>query len=96
MISRTDIILEFIRRRFTQDCHWLDGNCYYFASILKTRFPDGQIYYDVIYGHFIFKYNDNYYDWTGIINPNGYLVEWDRFEEYDCLLKQRIVRDCIL
>ena len=89
-------ILEFIKRRFSVDCNWITGNCYYFAIILLSRFPEGAVYYDVINGHFIFKYDDHYYDWTGIIEPDGYLVEWNKFDEYDSLLKQRIIRDCLL
>ncbi len=88
-------VLEFIHRRFPIDCNWLNGNCFFFAVILKNRFPNGTIYYDVINGHFIFKYKDNYYDWTGIIYPDGYLVEWDNFDDYDSLQKQRIINDCI-
>jgi len=88
-------ILEFIKRRFSTDCNWTTGNCYYFATILLSRFPEGIIYYDVIYGHFIFKYEGFYYDWTGCVEPKGYLVEWDKFGEYDSLQKQRIVCDCI-
>ncbi len=88
-------VLEFIHRRFPIDCNWLNGNCFFFAVILKNRFPQGTIYYDVINGHFIFKYEDNYYDWTGIIYSDGYLVEWDNFNDYDSLQKQRIINDCI-
>ena len=94
MIKQNEI-LEFISRRFQKDCEWVTGNCYYFSLILKDRFPEGLIYYDVINGHFIFEYEDYYYDWTGNIIPNGYLVEWDRFDEYDSNQKQVIIRDCI-
>lgn len=87
--------LDFIKRRFKKDCDWTNGNCYYFAIVLKDRFPYGDIFYDVIDGHFLFKYKDKFYDWTGIINPNGYLVKWDEFDKYDSLLKQRIIRDCV-
>ena len=90
-----DEILEFIKRRFPNDCNWLDGNCFYFSIILKARFPQGNIFYDVIDGHFLFKYQNSFYDWTGKIKPDGYLVEWDKFNEYDCLQKQVIIRDCI-
>lgn len=91
-----DEIIEFIKRRFPTDCNWTTGNCYYFSLILKDRFPTGAIFYDVIYGHFIFKYKNKYYDWTGEIRPEGYLVEWDKFDEYDSLQKKVIIRDCVL
>lgn len=88
-------IIEFINRRFPEDSNWLTGNCYYFSLILKDRFPEGSVFYDVINGHFVFKYKDSYYDWTGIVKSNGYLIEWDKFDEYDLNQKQVIIRDCI-
>ena len=92
-----DKILEFIQRRFMNDCNWVDGNCYYFAIILKDRFPEGKIFYDIINGHFVFKYQDNVYDWNGIYNSEEeFLVDWENFDEYDSLLKKRIIRDCVL
>lgn len=89
-------ILKFIKRRFRKDCDWTDGNCYYFALILKDRFPEGKIFYDVLYGHFVFQYQDKYYDWTGIADSLGDIVEWDKFEEFDSVQKKRIIRDCIM
>lgn len=91
-----DEVLEFINRRFKKDCKWVDGNCYYFAIILKDRFPKGSICYDVIYGHFVFLYKNRLYDWTGLYNNAGNLVEWDKFKEYDSLVYERVVRDCIM
>ena len=91
-----DEVLEFINRRFSIDCNWNTGNCYYFTIILKSRFPRGSIYYDVIDGHFLFKLDDNYYDWSGNVEPDGYLVEWEYFDEYDKLQKKVIIRDCIM
>lgn len=96
MINIQDEVLEFIHRRFPIDSHFLDGNCYYFAQCLLLRFVDGEVLYDVIYGHFVFKYQDKYYDWSGQIEPQGYLVSWDKFDEYDSLQKQVIIRDCIM
>lgn len=92
----TNEVLGFIQRRFKKDCNWVDGNCYYFAIILKDRFPEGKIFYDVILGHFVFKYQDKLYDWKGIHNSEGFLVDWENFDEYDSVLKKRIIRDCVL
>lgn len=89
-------VIDFINRRFKEDCNWINGNYYYFALILRDRFPGGIIYYDVINGHFIYQYNGNYYDWTGIIYPQGYLVNWDEFDKYDNNQKQRIIKDCLM
>lgn len=90
-----DEVLEFIQRRFTKDCDWISGNCYYFSLILKDRFPGGTIYYDVIDGHFVFLYKGKYYDWTGIVHLKDCLVEWNKFAEYDNMQKERIVEDCL-
>lgn len=88
-------ISEFIHRRFDSNCRWLDGNCYYFALILKDRFG-GEIYYDIIYGHFMLRIDDDFYDWTGKTTPMGeILVPWDDFEQYDEAQKQVIIRDCL-
>ena len=89
-------ILEFINRRFPTDYNWLNGNCFYFSVILKSRFPQGTIFYDVINGHFLFNHENNYYDLTGKVEPDGYLVEWDKFEKYDHLQQKTIIRDCIM
>ena len=59
-----DEVLEFIYRRFPKDSDWVNGNCYYFSLILQDRFPGGEIYYDVIDGHFLYCYNGKYYDLT--------------------------------
>jgi hypothetical protein len=53
VMTSTNEILEFIHRRFPQDCHWLDGNCFWFALILKKRFPNVEIFYFPIQGHFV-------------------------------------------
>ena len=95
-VSAKDSVIEFINRRFPNDSNWCTENCYYFALILKDRFPNGAIYYDVIHGHFVFKLNGKYYDHTGIVSyGDWYLVEWEKFDEYDKLQKKVIIRDCL-
>lgn len=94
--SSEDDILDFIQRRFPKDSNWCTENCYYFALILNDRFPGGKIYYDVINGHFSYKYGGKFYDHTGEIDPDGYLVEWTRFSEYDDIQYKIVIRDCIL
>lgn len=65
-IKLPDPVIEFINRRFPKelDCNWRNGNCYFFAIILKARFPKGRIMYDVIDGHFLFNINRKYYDFS--------------------------------
>lgn len=92
-----DEVLDFIKKRFSIDCNWTNGNCYYFAVILKERFG-GLIMYDVVNGHFAVYIDGILYDWHGIViwEDLSYYVEWDKFDDYDSLQKQRIIRDCIL
>ena len=97
-----DKIEEFINRRFQSDCDWLEGNCYYFARILKMRFK-GEIWYDLVEGHFLFRSFDKFYDWGGW--REGYdfdkpetvenLVKWPDYKRIDPVHYDRIVRDVI-
>ena len=90
-------VMEFINRRFPDDCDWTTGNCYWFAVILQHRFPQGKIYYDVIAGHFLVRIGDTYYDHNGGSRRESRgLIAWDVFDKYDAALKQRIIRDCVL
>lgn len=96
-------VLEFIHRRFKDNCDWKSGNCYYFAIILKERFCNysPEIYYDVIDGHFLCKINESYYDWSGIVEYddeylNKYVIKWSTFHKYDELQFERIIKDVIL
>lgn len=93
-------VTDFIYRRFPYDSHWLDGNCYYFALILQDRFPEGDIVYDVIRGHFLFELDYTLYDWHGVYerlpSESMRFIKWNSFKEYDSLQYDRIVRDCIL
>ncbi len=104
-------VIEFVERRFPtakNDPQWVSGNCYYFAVMLKDRFPDGWIVYDVIDGHFMFLYKKMLIDAVhheflkdDIIPSendycvNGHIVVWDFFDRYDPLQYQRVIRDCI-
>jgi len=97
-----DKIEEFINRRFQSDCDWLEGNCYYFARILKMRFK-GEIWYDLVEGHFLFRSFDKFYDWSGWCEEYNFdkpetvenLVKWSDYKRIDPVHYDRIVRDVI-
>ena len=95
-------VLEFIYRRFPEDCHWTDGNCYYFAVILKARFPNGEISYDVVDGHFVFQLEDLFFDWNGTClqytideSLKEHLYKWSDFPKIDLEQYKRIIQDVI-
>lgn len=93
-----DKVLEFIKKRFPVDCHWMDGNCYYFAIMLKERFNDGEIYYNAVDGHFLFRHKAYLYDFEGrhAFNKDApELIVLKRLKE-DTSWYSRIRRDCIL
>lgn len=88
-------IIEFIGRRFTSDCHWTNGNCLWFAIILTTRFPELEIYYLPIQGHFIVGSQDNvFFDWTGMIVPSEKPYRFEKIRETDPLWYSHLIRDC--
>lgn len=89
-------VLEFIKRRFTNNCNWLNGNCFYFAAILTMRFPEGEIYYLPIEGHFVTKIEDVYYDWTGIVSLKEKPISFMQLRKEDPLLYSHLIRDCVM
>ena len=88
-------ILDFIHRRFPEDCHWTDGNCAWFAIILQIRF-DLKIYYLPIRGHFVCKDEEgNFYDWTGLVVPEEEPQEMKQLIRKDIQWYKRLVKDCL-
>lgn len=90
-----DEVEEFIKRRFDIDCHWLDGNCYYFAMILCRRFPRLHKVYLPIEGHWMATDGKRYYDFNGGREmPKETLYEEDWLIANDIDLYCQIVNDC--
>ena len=87
-------VLSFIKRRWSKDSDWINGNCYWFALILKERFPLAEIYYLPVEGHFITQIDRNFYDWTGIVQPNEMPIKFSDIKKNDSLWYERIIRDC--
>ena len=89
-----DEVEEFINRRFQQDCHWTDGNCFWFARILCQRFPYLRMYYEPIKGHFVAGTPSKYYDWTGRNYDKEKPVLFEELIREDPVWALRILRDC--
>ena len=97
-MNKNNEVIEFIERRFgNHDQSWQNGNCYYFAVILKTRFPEGKIVYDPVDNHFLFKYKNKLYDSNGIDKRSMKKVQdWDTYKEFDALDYYYVIKDCII
>lgn len=99
-------ICEFITRRFSKDCDWTTGNCYYFALILISRFPWLNLIYDQVEGHFMAgeytkdslvcydQKNVTIYDYNS--KEIKYLWDFNDMKEKDPLLYKRLIKDCVL
>lgn len=72
---------------FTQGC------CYWFAWILKERFPSGTLMYDPVVNHFACRIAGKDYDITGNISGRYQLEPWNEYP--DETEKRRIKRNCI-
>ena len=89
-------IVEFIKRRWQLDSHWLDGNCYWFAHILTSRFQYLDIYYLPIEGHFVAGDGENFYDWTGLVTLEENPYTLSSIKETEPAWYSRIIRDCVM
>lgn len=98
-------IFDFIKRFPINEedvDQWMGHNDYYFARILKARFK-GEIWYDLVNCHFLFRYFDDFYDWTGLRAEYDFgrpetmenMVKWSNYKTIDPVHYDRIVRDVI-
>ena len=94
MKSTTDIEL-WIANRFPEDSHWTTGNCFFFATILQAAFPGGDIVYDPIEGHFLYSYNNHFYDYYGEQREPDNWYFWDHYSEIDESHWRHVMRDCV-
>ena len=88
-------ILDFIHRRFQQDNHWADGNCYWAAFILCTQF-DLTICYESGAGHFVAADlpRGRYYDAFGAYTPKYRPIPLENIMETDALWYASLMRCC--
>ena len=88
-------ILEFIKRRFTKDCDWTNGNCLWFAIILQLRFNNFvEIYYLPIQGHFVVGFLGEFFDYSGQVKLNETPIHFDEIKRTDLTWYNRLIRDC--
>lgn len=91
-------ILDFIAHFQRPDTIevFTNGMCYWFAVILLERFG-GEILYTQVPGHFVCKVDDILYDVTGDVTEQYMdgLIPWESMQDYDDLLYERLLRDCV-
>lgn len=92
------MILRFINRfkrsnPVAMEKAFTEGNCYWFAVILKKMF-DGEIIYNPVQNHFALLLNDMAYDITGEVDPTGFFP-WDWYRRTDRSEYVRIRKQCI-
>lgn len=93
------MVIEFINEFAkagpqVKDC-FLHGNCFWFAYILRGRFPKGYIVYDAVANHFGFKLNDEVYDITGKVSDLYNWESWGAYHLKDPKHAERIEKYCI-
>ena len=94
----TDEVLNFIEKRWVANKDiFLNGNCYWFARILKDRFDYLDIYYLPIEGHFVACDEENHkmYDANGSFRYNEKAIPLEKIKTNDENWYKRLVRDCI-
>lgn len=97
----SSIVQEFIARRFQSfgaqviDC-FTAGNCYWFAHILCTEFPELKMYYIVDEGHFVAgdDRSNIYYDITGKKSLQYQPISLETLRLSDKTWYDRLMRDC--
>jgi len=90
-------IIDFINRRWSIDCKWHDGNCWWFAYILITRFPEMKMYYLPKIGHFVAGLSSSQlFDHRGIYETDEEPILVEKIKEQDTLWYEHLMRDCFM
>lgn len=97
-VKTADITNEIERfiRLFDNDQKFINGLCFWFAYILKGRFPNGEIWYDQIENHFYFVIKNKAYDVSGSVQLPITAMRWSDYEAFDYLDYNRVIKYCIL
>ena len=74
-------IAKFIQKRFPVDCDWNGKNSYYFAVMLKEKFPAGKILYNLRTKAFCFC-KEGIYTYSGKSNENYSGKDFLEYDEY--------------
>ena len=82
-----------VRRAFTEGC------CYWFAYILKGRFPESaRIIYLPEASHFVTKIGEKFYDITGNVTKKyarNKKEDWEEFQKYEQKKAEKIGKECL-
>lgn len=87
-------VLKFINEFKDGQFMFLNGKCYWFAVILKSRFNEGNIVYNPVMNHWAVEIDEELYDVSGIISNDGFYLWPGEFPE-DNLHYNRLIRQCI-
>lgn len=94
-----DEVLDFINRRFCNfpKEYWNTGNCYYFAIILCSRFPELKPYYDPIEGHFWAGNGEWFFDKGSVQAKECFntIISLEDIKNNDPLWYERLMEDCV-
>lgn len=74
------------------------GCCYWFAYILKGRFPDAEFVYLPVTGHFVSRIDNRLYDATGDVTEafaDEPRIPWDEMDQFDSNVRKSVERDVV-
>lgn len=74
------------------------GCCYWFAYILKGRFPEAELIYLPVTGHFASRIGGRLYDATGDVTEvfaDEMQIPWDGMDAFDSNVRKSVERDVI-
>lgn len=92
-----EVFIQNFKRGFDKKAliqTFTEGCCYHFAVILKGAYPEGEIVYSQVMGHFYLVLDGHAYDITGEID-GAQDVPWDGLESRDPALYTGLLRDCV-